>query len=267
VRIFFLITLFLILPLHAGASPKLEESASPKKLEHVEQAGDKIEALALMKEQQTELLLLKEQFLIVREFNDDFLAIVLWSLSVLLTLTIVLLGFNWFQGSRAIKRELASINTELNSSIEISKQELKYEINGEVEKLEQLLEDKVKRISKQAIEPLKNKIESLEHKILMLEYDSLEADVKNLQENNLLSTAVKSCAELIECAIQIDWDWKLSNAIDLMKGLFDEVDGKGIKEARIDTQDIIEIEAQVKKVPDSHRILRDSLLKRLREFH
>lgn len=260
--------LILLLPIQAiaiSSENPLPDSSKPVEYSVIK-GGEhqKVEIQAILNTQQIEIFGLKEQFSIVREYNDDFLAVVLWSLGVVLTLTIVLLGFNWFQNTRAIRREFDLIKTEIHSSISLSKQDLKYEIQTELEKIEKNLDEKSKIITNKAVAPLKNKLKTLEHEILMLEYERLEAEVKDWKRQIVLSNALRCCSELIQCALKIDWDWKLSSAVDLMNEIFDEIDKQGVKVSGLDAQDIIETEAIIEMCPDSHKSLRDSLLNRLR---
>ena len=120
------IALLLIFPIQAFAVYDGKNTApeSSKEIEYSEIKDfeqHKVEIQSLLNTQRIDIIRLKEQFSIVREYNDDFLTVILWSLGVLMTLTIVLLGFNWFQNSRAIRRDLDSIKTELVSSLALSK--------------------------------------------------------------------------------------------------------------------------------------------------
>lgn len=266
------IALFLLLPIQVFAvSTKIDTKADQKEIidhDDVLDVGNELrETQTLLNTQQLEIIRLGEQLSVVREYNDDFIAVILWSLGVLLALTIVLLGFNWFQNSRAIKRELGSIKIELESAMALSKQELKHEIETELEELEELLDEKAEDTSQKAVAPLIRSLNMLKHKVLMLEYDALEAEVKRWKSKSVLSNALRTSAELIACAIKIGWDWKLSNAIDLMNEVFDSIDAKGVKDSRIDAQDVVDTEAIVETCPSSHKSLRDALLARLRALH
>lgn len=266
------VALFLVFPIQVVAvSNEIDTKIDQiEVIDHgavLEVKNELVEAQTLLNTQQLEIMRLGEQLSVVREYNDDFIAVILWSLGVLLALTIVLLGFNWFQNSRAIKRELGSIKTELESSIALLKQELKHEIDTELENLEKLLDNKAEDTSQKAVDPLKRGLGKLEHKVLMLEYDALEVEVKNWKSQSVLSNALRSSADLIECAIKIGWDWKLSNAIDLMNEVFDQIEAKGVKESRIDSQDVVQTEAIVETCPSSHKSPRDGLLARLRALH
>lgn len=64
------------------------------------------EALERLKQVETE-------FSVIRDYNDDFLAVIGWALGFVGTITVVLISFNWFQNSKLQKREFDSLKNEM----------------------------------------------------------------------------------------------------------------------------------------------------------
>lgn len=204
---------------------------------------------------------LESQFQIVRDYSDDFLSVVLWSLTTIISVTVVLLGLNWFQSSRALKRELESIKLEIESSQEIHHQQALRKISEELDNLKKQINTEATKAADSKLAGTKEAVKQLERRVSHLEYSRLDREVNQWIEDGVLSNAFTTCGDLIKSAIKLHWDWQLSDAIDQMNVILKKIEEDDYR--HIETQDILEVEAKVEKIPDTHKTARKALLSSL----
>ncbi|MDZ7662273.1 hypothetical protein [Thiohalophilus sp.] len=207
---------------------------------------------------------LESQFAVIRDYNDDFLSIVIWALSALGALTVVLIGFNWVQSSRVLKNEIKSIKNDLEGSIRDSSRELSERIDEKLAEVDKNLRKVAGEVSEEKISKVRGRIRRLSADVLDLQYESLSADVKRWQKRPVPINAVSVSGNLIDCAISIGYDWKISGAINILNESLDLLKESG---DQIGVQELNELEAKVEKIPDSHKTAKAAILKRLEEMH
>lgn len=207
---------------------------------------------------------LEQQFSIVRDYNDDFLAVVLWTLGTVGGLTLLLIGFNWFQSSRTLRRELDALKAELNNLATATSADLSTKIDTHLVALEKKLKPIAAEIAEEKATKLRGNIGWLRSEVLELQYKRLEAESREWLRKDVPNNVLNLWDDLISYAIKLDHDWRISEAIDLLNAALDELK-KGT--SRLEAQDLAELEAAVEKLPDTNKSARAALVRRLAELH
>lgn len=200
---------------------------------------------------------LEAQLSVISEYNDDFLSLVVWSLSTVGAITIVLIGFNWFQSNRALKKEFDALQTELSQRLAADKVEMLTKIDAKLGELE-------KSIKQIAADAAMKHVGALKPRILELEFNAHEKDYEHWMEKAVPGNALTATREMLACSIEVDWDWRISSALECIHSVLD-LARKGGK--RMELQDLAEIEAVVATIPDSNKTARMALLKKLASLH
>ena len=134
----------------------------------------------------------EDQFAIIRDYNDDFLAVIYWSLGIIGAMTVVLIGFNWFQNSKLQKREFDSLKNKMIEMIRSQLNELSSTIDAKLAKLDNEINKRVENIAKSEIRDIKQVL-------LIHKYIELENEIKS---KNFLPYS-NSLNKLAECAAKI----------------------------------------------------------------
>lgn len=200
---------------------------------------------------------LEAQFSVVREYNDDFLAVIVWSLSSIGTMVVVLIGLNWFQSNRTLKKEFEALQRDLSQAIVTSRTDMEAMIHSKLRDIE-------KSVDKIAATAARDQMKSIYPRILELEHKAKEDEYGDWMAKKVFSNALRAAGAMLKCSIEIDWDWRISDALEKLHAALDEA-----RKARnqIELQDLAELESVVERVPDTNKTARLAMLKKLAELH
>lgn len=186
---------------------------------------------------------------VVMDYNDDILSVVFWSLSAVFGITLVLIGFNWFQSSRILRREFDSLREELSHEL-FSKEEV---FKGEIESY-------VPQIVKKEFELYSDAINVMYKKIKLLELGDLEMETRKWLSEKVPSNAVYYAAKVLEKSMDIMDQYKVGRAIDLLN---QAINLSIANKASIDATRLSEVESIIKRLGEQHATARRSLLTKL----
>ena len=146
----------------------------------------------------------ENQFAIIRDYNDDFLAVIYWSLAAVVTVAILLIGFNWFQNSRLQKREFDSLKNEMIEMIHSKLNESSSKIDGKLSGLDSTINKRVEIITNAEIHNIKQVL-------LIPKYIELENDIKKKIKSKIINP--HDLENLAECAVKIGACYQHDNDI------------------------------------------------------
>jgi len=207
---------------------------------------------------------LEDQFAVVREYNDDFLSVVLWALGAVGTVTLALIGFNWFQSSRLLKKEFDAFRTEVNANLSSSSDQLSQRIDKELADIEKNVRAISAEIADEKVTKIRGQIAWLRSELLEVQYEAKEAEVRDWLKRDVVGNAVNTCGELIACAVRMNIDWRISQAIELLNDSLDQAKKGG---QLLDAMELADLEAEIEKIPDNLKTSRSAVLHRLAEMH
>lgn len=211
---------------------------------------------------------LENQFTIVRDYDNEFISIVLWSLGTVLTITLVLIGFNWFQSNRALKNEIESLRGEIKTLSAAESASLGNHIDTRLSELDQKLRNIAAEVIQEDLRKLKVKIYSVEISLMELQFKSYRGEVDNWLTGPLPVpvNAVTASGNLLECAINLGsgYEFRISEAIDKLNLSLNRLVSNS---DHLDADDIAELQKVIEKIPDDYKIPRAALLARLVSIH
>lgn len=207
---------------------------------------------------------LTDQFQIIRDYNDDFMSIVIWSLSVVATLAVLLIGFNWFQNSRALRREFESLENELRSKLASIRIEFEAALTSKERESSEAINMLAEKLVKDRTESLVRSINSALGRIRELEHKSLEREVAEWMEKKVGVNAVAYARELVEKSVILKDQWRISSALDALNAALTLV---AEEQEELDVQSISEVEETIGKLPSTHKIASVAILARLTKMH
>lgn len=156
--------------------------------------------------QKTELLLaetlerlkrVENQFEIILNYNDDFFAVIVWALATVVALTVLLIGFNWFQtkkDSESQNRRFDSLRNEIIEMIRSQLNESSSKIDGKLSGLDITTNKRVESI-------IKSEMHNVKQVLLIPKYVELENDIKNQIKSKRIS--LYDLEKLSQCAVKI----------------------------------------------------------------
>lgn len=134
------------------------------------------------------------QLSVIRDYNDDFLAVIGWALGIVGTMTVVLIGFNWFQNSKLQKREFDSLKNEMIGMIHSQFNESSSKLNARLANLDNDISKRVENI-------VKPEISNIKQVLLIPKYIELENKLKERIESKQIWP--HDIERLADCAVKI----------------------------------------------------------------
>ena len=190
---------------------------------------------------------------VIREYNDDLLSIVSWSLGTLFATALLLVGFNWFQSNRLLRRDVESLRAELRSLVDARVAETESPLRERVEEsiashaevTKKLVDDRISA----AIAPLKTRLGNHHGRLGAVEYNAEEAEVKLWLQKDVPSNACRGAARLVGKGVELGHDFFVSEALDLLENSLSLLQAK---DGKLDSSDLKAVEAALDGVREEH---------------
>lgn len=173
----------------------------------------------------TEVVALRAQLDIVRDYQDRFVGIVMWSLGAVVTMTIGLLAFGWYTNKTnyerdrdAVRQERETLRHELRAFLSDEIRRVTQEVNGSIAENEKAIQQRVEKTALASIQKLSSKLDSTTARILEIEHDNLEREAKEaLKEKNPRWAVYKYC-ELLDSSVRRQADhYEVPDILDSIK--------------------------------------------------
>ena len=199
-------------PVQPSPSPTSEDSSRVLQPTNVDSGSPRLDRLEATVE-------------LIREYNDDFMSVVLWSLGAVVGLTILLAGFNSFQNNRMLQRELESVRSELKALIasQVSEAErpLAQRIDARLSEVESQLKKTVETTVTKATAPLIGKVDDIGNRLGNIEFASHKAEFDHWLTKGVPSNACSKAAQLIDKAVDLHNEYDISQSLNLLSTALD----------------------------------------------
>jgi hypothetical protein len=207
---------------------------------------------------------LEAQFAVVRDYNDDFMSVLIWGLGTVGTIAVVLIGLNWFQSTRALRREFEVLKAELTGSVSEMSAASESKMASSLGELQKKLEASTTKVVDEKVAQLRGGLKGLKSRVLELEFQTIEQQVDHWLKTDVAINAVNTCRELIDCAVEMQEDWRISGAVDKLN---ESLDALSTRPTRPEAMELSELEAAVERIPASLKGAKSALLTRLSKLH
>lgn len=204
---------------------------------------------------------------IVRDYNDDFLNVVLWSLTAVFGLAVFLVGASWFQSNRILRSEVEALRSELHGLVETRISEVESPLR---EKVAQAIEEQSKAIdsaasaaANRALVPLASSVHNLQQRLNELKYDALEAEVEKWLQKRVLSNALSAATKMVATGVSMDHQFFVDRALDRVDSILNDLLANSKK---LDAMDANETERILQSLGDPHMTARNAILEKLRKL-
>lgn len=206
----------------------------------VAQEGDttNIKGIELTNEQQVEIL--ERQLATTETFLDEILNTVYWSLGILVTLAVLLVGFGWFSNFKVYERDKKALKSELLGLIEQNFKEIQTEIEKKSAGLSNEISNKIKEfrseIQEHAEQALEGEIETLNKKISRLKssigylkdrntelkLDIEKADRRYWELKGVKANELSSYRRTLDLAVEVNNEREISSSLKGIRELLNE---------------------------------------------
>lgn len=207
--------------------------------------------------------LLLREIEVMKQYDQDLLETVYWSLGALLTIAVLLIGFGWFANFKVYERDKESIRRDLNSFIQSEFKSIQNSVESKIKSEFESVESKISELSLSVFdENIKDvnglignnsrNIDSIKTDIVKFKYELLEIEAKSYQEKGSLTNAFRSQSRIIPIVLNTSYSWQVSFTLDKMQSLLVEMIEK--KEVYLDADDIHAVTKILDSIEDEHEI-------------
>jgi hypothetical protein len=168
---------------------------------------------------------LRAQNAIIREYQQDLLTTVYWSLGGLGVIAGLLLGFGWFANFRIYERDKAALRQDILGVLreEVAKEHTM--IAAALSKSDEHLRSRLDEISAAASEAAESAAKSVEGRLQMLRehidrrLTDIELDVTELEADQwaaqkVFTNELRAAVKMVRLAQKLDQEWQISRGLD-----------------------------------------------------
>lgn len=202
------------------------------------QAADSTREIKTDALQQQKIETLQYQLEATEKYLGDMTNTVYWSLSILVAVAVLLVGFGWFSNFKVYQRDKISIKDELknllkaeasrqNSEIVKLRSEALESINKQLESVKKVLDSESKKYSKLLISEIESEITKIRSEINQVSRQNQKIVLKNLENERrywelkeVAGNEFTVCLRILEHSIKLDIDHEISG---ILSKIFDLV--------------------------------------------
>jgi hypothetical protein len=196
---------------------------------------------------------IEAQLAIIRDYNDDFLSTVHWSLGVVSTMTLILLGFSWFSNFRILDREKEALRGELTTFLSLRLKELEASLDKKNLDELTLLRQKVGETTKAAIAsslaPVEARLDGLRDQVLDLRFSEAKGEYQEWCRQKVLTNQCRAARRMLELAEEMRYGYYINEALDK---LIESLKALALAGGRLEALDVSELSTALSVVPSSH---------------
>lgn len=216
-------------------------------------ASEQVQELVEAKEQ---IKILNEQLNMHREFHASLLSTVHWTLATIVTIGVLLIGYNWFSNFKTYERDKESFKSEMRSANAIDVENSKLGLSKEVQELRTSLDEmvttKLEKKLKVFNSQINTKFDRVNSEILRLEYFKIELEREKWVRDKVYINALRASKNLVGIASHLD-RWVLESALDLLvEDLNQMIDAKS---STLDSSMIKDIGYVLDNLTDDHAMI------------
>ena len=165
-----------------------------------------------------EISVLQAQLDTSREYSERLNNTVYWSLGVLVTIAILLIGYNWFANFRIYERDKNALLQQLNNSIEARLQQIKNTLDTDFltkyEKMSESNADAAKLHSESVTHTISKSVGKFERQILMLRFQSSNAEARYWELKGVNANVLTQYKQMLKLAIELNAEHEISYSLE-----------------------------------------------------
>lgn len=207
------------------------------------------------------------QVKILREYTDQLLATVRWTIGIAITLTVFIAGLGWYANFRIHERDRQAMKADLldelgeltRESFSSQDQHISTKLNEysqQVEAHKTEFDERIKSSIEEALAQVDDEIQSLRRQVLVLNYELLKQKAEFWRAKGVQTNVLRTHMSMLGLAGQLGWDWRMSKALEGIVGALDEG-------ATPDADDVRELTAMLSALPQEYAVLADVIRSRL----
>lgn len=157
------------------------------------------------------------------DHNDKLLSTVYWSLGVIFTITILLIGFGWFANFKIYERDKDIIRQEITGHLKTEFLKLTEDnetrINENINKIKEISKSHGKDAANNIKSELMNIINNNSSDINDLMYEMYSMKASNYESREIYNNALYYYLKIIQLSIKMKYEWRVANTLDKIKSL------------------------------------------------
>ena len=169
----------------------------------------------------SQIEVLKAQNEVMKDYQDKFLSTVQWSLSGVVGVVILLIGYNWFTNFKNQEKEIQTLKNYVEQELRDKKLELDSNIN-----------QKIKDMSERESKALWSDIYDIQYQLLLIEFNDCKS-------RKIYATCIRRVREMVDLSKKMKYEFRikrsLDNLVDVLELTLNE------RHKKIMTADIISI--------------------------
>ena len=196
----------------------------------------------------TQIEILKSQINLITSYQDKLLSTVYWSLGGIITLTVLLIGFNWFINIRNQDKEIENLKNTIRNQINDAKSELKTDVNNSLDT------------------KIKTTVSRLEGKIIYLEIDISQQKCEKWILTKVYANALREQSNILKLlSSQSHSDYRTSSAFEKIFEILELINNEN-KKSCLNPDVIKGIVQSMKLFQDSHQLTVAKIEKILNDY-
>lgn len=200
-----------------------------------------------------EALALRAQIEIMRQYDQRLLATVYWSLGVLATITIFLIGFGWFANFRLYERDKISLRQELMVFIQEELSKINSTLNAYTQSQYDKMLAEARSVGSSAATSVRSElsfnINRIYKDIKRIQCDMTGKEGESWIERGVLTNGLRSYSYVLGHAIELNDEYIISRTLDNIHRVIKMITDKpnSIKPDALDIRDLSERLTKVEK--------------------
>jgi hypothetical protein len=151
-------------------------------------------------QQSPEVIALRAQLDLMRQFDDRLLSTVYWSLGGMITIVVLIAGFSWFANNRLHEKDKAILRQELESIIREEMSKARAEL------------------AKAAREAAKSELNTLSEDIKFIKFELLETEANQWESKGVYANVLTTSRQMLDAIKDIGWPtFRVAKALEVMR--------------------------------------------------
>lgn len=216
-----------------------------------------------------ELQVIKAQIQTTKDYQEQFLSVVEWSLSAVLAMALGLAAFNWYTSKITYERDIQSLHQE-NKSLHA---ELTALLKTETEAAAKLLNDQMSNRQAEiqaAIETLLDQklskhasaLDNLKYELLDLKFQHIKGEAKRAITEKQFGWAIYKYCDLLDVTIEKgSYYYEIGDALDAMGEILDK------PETKLSSDYVTKAVETLKRLPQRYQAAAQNLIPKINRAH
>jgi len=157
-----------------------------------------------------QIAVLRAELKLMESYSAKLMSTVYWSLGVVSTITILLIGFGWFVNFRVYERDKEILRNELEYVLQSKIVEIRNEVENDIA-------ERFEEISEEINSDFEKKTEQVEWKISNLSYNLMRIEAERWYRKDVIMNEFRVRCDMLELSIDSKTTWQISRTLDDMR--------------------------------------------------